>query len=485
MSAPDTDQSPAADHDAPPDAVPAVVAERILADVAALRESAALGHARSLGARLAQLEALRRGIRAEEGRIARALAQDLGKSATEVLITEIGPTLSEIDHALRHLRSWARPGPFPMGALLAPAGGRLHPEPLGTVLIIAPWNYPVNLTLGPLVAAIGAGNTVLMKPSELAPHTSAALARLVREHLDPAWVRVVEGGVPETTLLLEQRWDLIMYTGNGRVGRVVARAAAEHLTPTLLELGGKSPVFVDDDVDLRVVARRIAWGKFTNAGQTCIAPDYVMASPETLTALVPHLARAVRALYGKDPSRSRDYGRIVNERHLDRLLGLIDAEKVVLGGTAGADRGSRFLPPTILAGADWSDPVMQEEIFGPVLPLLAVDGPAEAVARIAAGDKPLTAYVFTGSTEVEEMFVEGTSSGSLAVNVVLAHISSPDLPFGGVGESGMGAYHGRAGFEAFSHLKPVARKPLRPDTLRLVQPPYGRAARALLRRVMV
>ena len=458
-------------------------AARIAADVAALRDAAAQGLARPVPARLDELEALRRGIRARRRDLQRALAADLGKSATEAAVTEIGPVLAEIQHARKNLPAWTRPERFAPGTLLAPSRGRILREPLGMALIIAPWNYPVNLTLAPLVAAIAAGNTVLLKPSELAPATSGVIRRLVDEHLDPAWVRVVEGGVEETTQLLAERFDIIFYTGNGTVGRVGARAAAEHLTPTVLELGGKSPVFVDEGTDLAAAARRIVWGKFTNAGQTCVAPDHLMATPAVLEELVPHLQEAVREMYGRNPMRSADYGRIVSERHFDRLRSLVDDDLAVVGGTAHADRRQRYLAPTILAGVDWDHPVMAEEIFGPILPLLAVSGPDEAIARITAGQKPLTAYVFSPRREVEKEFAERTSSGSLALGLTLAHLGSITMPFGGVGESGHGAYHGRAGFDVFTHAKPVVSKPLTPDTLRTIYPPYRAPRRGLLGRL--
>lgn len=483
---------PAVDPGAEPAAAPAVDPaadsaagrERILADVATLQNSFEEGTTRPVAARLAQLGALRRGLRAEEPRLARALAEDLGKSRTESALTEIGVVAQEIAHTMKHLRSWLRPERLSLGPLLAPASGELRREPLGTTLIIAPWNYPVNLTLAPLVAAIAGGNTALVKPSEVAPATSAALTHLLRTHLDPAWVRVIEGAVEETTILLEQRFDLIFYTGNGAVGRIVARAAAEHLTPTVLELGGKSPVFVDEGADLAVTAKRIVWGKFTNAGQTCIAPDYLMATPRTIERLRPHLRKAVRAMYGRKPARSLDYGRMVNDTHFERVLALIDDDKAILGGTAEADRATRYLPPTIMTGVDWDDPVMGQEIFGPVLPLLAVTGPDEAIARIRAGDKPLTAYVFSPRRAIEERFAGETSSGSLALGLTLAHVGTPGMPFGGVGASGMGAYHGRTGLDTFTHAKPVVRKPLRPDTLKLVYPPYTGLRRRVLRRLM-
>lgn len=467
-------------HQAAPSALDAVRRGEILADVTALRDSFDAGTTRSLEARIAQLDALARGLRAERPRLLKALELDLGKSRTESLITELGVVTQEIAHLRKNLRAWLRPERFGPGLLLAPSSGKIRREPLGTTLIISPWNYPVNLALAPLIGAIAGGNTAILKPSEVAPATSAALAHLVRTHLDPAWVRVVEGAVEETTLLLEQRFDLIFYTGNGTVGRIVARAAVEHLTPTVLELGGKSPVFVDAGTDLATTARRIVWGKFTNAGQTCVAPDYLMAERSTLDALVPHLKDAVASMYGRTPQRSRDYVRMVNQKHFDRVLALIDDDKAVLGGTAGADRANRYLPPTILDGVDWDDPVMGEEIFGPVLPLLEVSGPDEAIARINSGEKPLTAYVFSPRPDVEERFIAETSSGSLALSHTLAHLGSQTMPFGGVGESGMGKYHGRASLEVFTHAKPVVKKSLRPDTLRLVTPPYRGVKRALL-----
>ena len=457
---------------------------RVAHEVDALRAFFDADVTRPVEARLEQLDALRRGLRAERGRLSAALAKDLGKSRTESAMTEIGVLIQEIGHVSKNLRSWLRPSSFSVGMMLAPGSGALHREPYGVTLIISPWNYPVNLALSPLIGAIAGGNTALVKPSEVTPATSAAIAHLLRTHLDPGWVRVIEGAVPETTALLEQRFDLIFYTGNSTVGRIVARAAAEHLTPTVLELGGKSPVFVDEGVDLAAAARRIMWGKLINSGQTCVAPDYLMATPATIEKLVPHLVRAARSMHGKNARRSAEYGRMVNEKHAARVIGLIDDDKAVLGGTAKASAEERFIPPTIMTDVHWDDPAMAEEIFGPVLPVLAVDGPEEALSRIRAGEKPLTAYVFTSDREVEEQFIKSTSSGSLAIGLTLAHLGAPTMPFGGVGESGMGAYHGRASVEAFTHAKPVVRKPLRPDTLRLVYPPFGKLRKGILRRAL-
>ncbi|MFQ6485106.1 aldehyde dehydrogenase family protein [Brachybacterium epidermidis] len=480
-----TPDAPADTSGSAPDAMPdTALRSRVAVEVEALRASFDAGTTRSIEARLEQLEKLRRGIRAENGRLSAALAEDLGKSRLEAAMTEIGIVGQEIAHMQKNLRAWLRPTSFNLGMLQAPSSGQLHREPLGVVLIISPWNYPVNLTLSPLIGAIAGGNTALVKPSEVAPATSAALAHLVRTHLDPEWVRVIEGAVPETTAILEQRFDLIFYTGNSTVGRIVARAAAEHLTPTVLELGGKSPVFVDEGVDPAAAARRIMWGKLTNTGQTCVAPDYLMATPSTIEKLVPHLKRAVRAMHGADASRSPEFGRMVNDKHFQRVLALIDDDKAVLGGTTQADAAARYLPPTILTDVDWDDPVMAEEIFGPVLPILAVDGPDEAIARIREREKPLTAYVFSSDKDVEQRFATETSSGSLALGVTVAHVGAATMPFGGVGESGMGTYHGKASLEAFTHTKPVVKKPLKPDTLRLVYPPHRGFKKALLGRLL-
>lgn len=458
------------------------VRDSILHDVSVLRDSFASDLPRPLEARLDMLDRLRRAIVQETPRLRQALARDLGKSRAEAGITEIGFLLTDIDHIRKHLRSWLRPQKAAVGTLLAPASVRLHREPLGTVLIIAPWNYPLQLMLSPLIGAIAGGNTVLLKPSEVSSATSAAIAALVREHLDPAWVRVVEGAVEETTLLLEQPWDLIFYTGNSTVGRIVARAAAEHLTPTILELGGKSPVYIDDTVDLAAAARRIIWGKTVNAGQTCVAPDYLMATRPVLDALIPHLRTALREMHGKNPMRSGEYGRIINHNHLERLLGLIDQDKVVIGGQS--DRRQRYIAPTVMDGVEETDAVMGEEIFGPILPLVEVTGAMDAAERIRAGDKPLAAYLFSEDEDVRRLFTGRTSSGSLAVGLTVAHLSAAEMPFGGVGESGMGAYHGKASLEAFTHIKPVVIKPLRPDTLRLVYPPFRGLKKVLIRALM-
>ncbi|SEC34740.1 aldehyde dehydrogenase (NAD+) [Streptomyces sp. 2231.1] len=427
--------------------------------VARLRATFATGRTRPVAWRTAQLRRLRALLTERGADLAAALRDDLGKSETEAYRTEIDFTVREIDHTLEHLDAWLRPEPAPVPAHLGPdATAWTQVDPLGVVLVIAPWNYPAQLLLAPMVGALASGNAVVAKPSELAPATSAALAELIPAYLDTDAVAVVEGGVPETTALLAERFDHVFYTGNGTVGRIVMRAAAEHLTPVTLELGGKSPVFVDRGTDLDTVADRLARGKFLNAGQTCVAPDYVLTDPGTAAALEAALVRAVESLYGTDPAASPEYGRIINERHFDRLSGLLGSGRVAVGGVS--DRTAKYLAPTVLADVDADSPVMREEIFGPVLPIVTVAGLDEAIAFINDRDKPLALYVFTESDETRARIAAETSSGGLGYGLPLAHLTVSDLPFGGVGESGMGSYHGRYSIETFSHRKAVLSKPL-------------------------
>ncbi|MEU9271385.1 aldehyde dehydrogenase family protein [Streptomyces sp. NPDC048251] len=427
--------------------------------VARLRATFRTGRTKPVAWRTEQLRRLRELLTERGADLADALHADLGKSSAEAYRTEIDFTVREIDHTLDHLDGWLRPESAPVPAHLgADATAWTQVDPLGVVLVIAPWNYPAQLLLAPLVGALAAGNAVVVKPSELAPATSAALGRLLPAYLDTDSVAVVEGGIPETTALLAERFDHIFYTGNGTVGRIVLRAAAEHLTPVTLELGGKSPAFVDRDADLSVVADRLARGKFLNAGQTCVAPDYVLTDPETAAALEPLLTRAVETLYGTDPQASDAYGRIINERHFDRLAALLDSGRIVVGG--GKDRTDKYLAPTVLADVDPGSPVMREEIFGPILPIVTVEGLDEAIAFINDRDKPLALYVFTESGETRGRIAAETSSGGLGYGLPLAHLTVSDLPFGGVGESGMGNYHGRWSIETFSHRKAVLEKPL-------------------------
>lgn len=461
--------SPAA---SPADAIPALAAR--------LRHGFEAGLTRPLEWRLGQLERLRALLTENTDALVRALEADLRKPDPEGFLADVGVTIRDVDVLRKGLRGWARPRRVGTPLPLLPGRSRVVPEPLGVVLVIAPWNYPIQLALAPLAAAIAAGNCALVKPSEVTPHVSAALAALLPRYLDPECTALVEGGVAETQALLAERWDHIFYTGNGRVGRIVMAAAAKHLTPVTLELGGKSPCLVDDDVDLAVAARRIAWAKFLNCGQTCVAPDYVLVHARREQELLDRLAAAVRAFYGEDPQRSPDLARIVNEQHVDRLAKLLESGTPVIGGRI--DRADRYVAPTILRDVSPDSPVMQEEIFGPILPVLPVRDMDEAIAFVAARPKPLALYVFTDRPAVKDAVVAGTSAGGVTVNAAIWHIANPHLPFGGVGESGMGAYHGRHGFDAMSHHKPVLEKGWWPDPS-IAYPPYTKWKKALVKRL--
>lgn len=447
-----------------------MVIEHIPEQVAKLRTSFELGRTRDASWRRGQLLALKRLLHEAEPQICDAVAADMGRPPTEAWVMEIGVVLAEIEVALDNLAAWMRD--TKVNSILAnfPSSSHVQRTPLGVVLIIAPWNYPIQLLLLPAVSAIAAGNCLLLKPSELAPRTSALMAQLVPRYLDPQCVALVEGGVEETTALLDQRFDHIFFTGGEHVGRIVMRAAAQHLTPVTLELGGKSPCYVAADADLDTAARRICWGKFVNAGQTCVAPDYVLVDRAVQGALLERLARTIRDFYGDDPSRSPDFGRVVNARHHQRIVGLIEGGgKVVVGGEH--DEATRYVAPTVLRDVPPDADLMREEIFGPVLPVLTVTGATEAIAFINARPRPLALYVFTESEATWRRVLDATVSGGAAVNDVVSHAGVPDLPFGGVGASGMGAYHGRWGFENLSHARGVLVRSTTLD-VKLRYPPY-------------
>ncbi len=419
------------------------------------------GRTQSLAWRRAQLAALETMLTDCEKEIIAALQSDLGKPPQEAWMTEVSTVKAEAAWCRRHLRQWTRPLRVHTPAIAQPARSWLQPEPLGVVLIIGAWNYPLQLTLAGLAAAVAAGNCVVLKPSELAPATSALLARRLPEFLDRDCVRVIEGGADETGALLENAFDHILYTGSGRVGRIVMAAAARHLTPVTLELGGKSPCVVLPDAELECAARRIAWGKFTNAGQTCIAPDYILTDAETEARLVPRLIDAIREMYGDDPARSTSYGRIVNGRHFVRVKNLLGSGTLVLGGQT--DAADRYIAPTILTNVSPDSAVMREEIFGPVLPLLRIRDEQEAIRFIRERDKPLAAYLFTDNHAAEQRFIDGVSAGNMCINDTMMFMAVHELPFGGVGQSGMGAYSGERGFRTFSHMKAVMKRGWWPD----------------------
>jgi aldehyde dehydrogenase (NAD+) len=449
--------------------------------VEALRATFKSGRTRPLEWRREQLQGLRRMLVERESELLAALATDLGKPPAEAWATDIGFVISEIDHVLRHLRSWAHPERVWAPLVTRPATARIVREPFGVALVIAPWNYPIQLLVSPMVGALAAGNCVVAKPSEVSASTSATLARLVPKYVDTDAVAIVEGGVKETQALLAERFDYVFYTGNGRVGRIVMETAAQHLTPVTLELGGKSPVIVDESADLHVAARRIAWGKYLNAGQTCIAPDYVLVAAGLEERFVEEVRRAVFDFYGSDPKASSDYGRIVNTSHVKRLAGLLGDGHATIGGTV--DEAERYVAPTVLQGVADDAAVMREEIFGPILPVLPVEGIDAAVDFVNGRERPLALYLFSGSRSARERVLSGTASGGVAVNATMFQVAVPALPFGGVGPSGMGAYHGKASFLTFSHAKAVLRKRPRPDP-DLAYPPYTARKERLLRRFL-
>lgn len=443
------------------------------------------GRTKSIRWRRTQLDALEHLLRENADELAHAVYEDFRKPAAETMLMEINLILDEIRFVRPRLARWAARRPKPMHWLLQPATGWTMAEPKGVALVISPWNYPILLSLEPMVDAIAAGNCVCLKPSELSPVTSQALADLIPRYLDRDAFAVVQGDANETGELLDQRFDHIFYTGGGRVGGIVMAAAAKHLTPVTLELGGKSPVFVDNTADLDVAARRIAWGRFANAGQTCVAPDYVLATPDIADDLAQRIARAARVFFGIDPCRSDSYARIINERHYDRLMSLMpraddpsSAAHIACGGTG--ERSDRYIAPTVLTHVPADAPVMQEEIFGPILPVLQISDAESAVRFINTRPRPLACYVFSRRRNVRRLFERETSSGALGFNLPLGHLMSSRLPFGGVGASGMGSYHGYAGFLEFSHVKTVIAKPAFPDTLSFIYPPYAKRKRAII-----
>ena len=452
--------------------------------VAKARDTFDAGHTRPVEWRKAQLRRMKDMVRDGEDELARALQEDLGKAPVEAWSTELNLVSREIDHMIAKLDSWMKPRRVHVPVVMQPAKARIVPEPLGVVLVIAPWNYPVQLHLLPIASAVAAGNAVIGKPSELAPATSAAMARLMAQYLDNDAIAVVEGAAAETQALLAERFDHIFYTGGGNVARIVMEAAAKHLTPVTLELGGKSPTIVDRSADLDGAARRIVYGKFINAGQTCVAPDYVLVDQSVEQPFVDRLVENLKTFYGNDAKSNPDYGKIVNLKHFERLHGLLEG-----GGYQGKiangapDPAVRYMPPTILRGVSPDAKIMQEEIFGPILPVIPVSNTDEAISFVNARPKPLSLYVFSKDRSASQRVLKRTSSGSVGVNTCVIQLAVPDLPFGGVGDSGMGAYHGRRGFETFSHMKSVLDKPMRPDPP-LLYPPYKKVREKLLRRVL-
>lgn len=405
-------------------------------------------------ARVAALEKLRSGIRRYEARIAAALKADLNKAPMESYMTETGMVLDELGYLIKMTPKWAREKRVPTPLAQFKSVSVVHPEPYGTVLVMSPWNYPFMLALEPAAGAIAAGNCVVIKPSAYAAETSRVIGELIGELFDPGFAAVVQGGRAENQALLDQRFDYIFFTGGTQVGRLVLEKAAVHFTPVTLEMGGKSPCIVDSSANIPLAARRLAFGKFLNAGQTCVAPDYVLVHRDVKEALVSELKKSVTAFFGPDSLNCGDYPRIINDKHLRRLLGLLEGANILFGGEVREGR----MAPTVLDGVDGNSPVMGEEIFGPILPLLEFDRLEEALCFVRERPKPLALYLFTTDKGAERRVLDTVSFGGGCVNDCVVHLASHRMPFGGVGDSGMGGYHGKDSFDTFSHRKSILKK---------------------------
>lgn len=417
-----------------------------------------------------QLIKLKEMITDNESQILAALRDDLNKSDMEGYLTEVGFVLNELDYMIKRLERFASPKAVKTPIAYFNSKSYIMSEPYGVVLILSPWNYPFQLTMAPLVGAIAAGNCVIIKPSEHSPHTTALIDELITEFFDERYIKVIQGEIPQTQVLLKEKFDYIFFTGGTSVGKIVMESAARHLTPVTLELGGKSPCIVEGDVDVELTAKRIAWGKFLNAGQTCVAPDYLLVHSNIKEAFLDVLRMVIHDFYDGDPKESKHYARIINEKHFDRLLGLLDGGDIVLGGEV--DRGELYIAPTILDNVKSDHKLMDEEIFGPLLPIITYTHIEEAVEFIMDRPKPLALYLFTEDREKKSYVLKNTSSGGVCINDTVIHMTTKWLPFGGVGDSGMGRYHGKASFDTFSNKKSVLESGFTFDTSQRY-PPYN------------
>ncbi len=434
------------------------------------------GHTRSIESRRQQLEKLKIMVEKNSQKIIQAVYRDLRRAEFETYGAEVAPILEECRLALRHLKKWCRPQKGKMPLFLKPGRARIHPDPYGHVLIISPWNYPFSLSLIPLVGALAAGNVVSLKPSEFSPHSSRLLRELFQEYFDPDWVQVFEGDHKVSQDLLQEPFDYIFFTGSPRVGRLVMEAASRHLTPLTLELGGKSPCLVEKTAELVPTARRICWGKFLNAGQTCIAPDYLVVEKAVAPALIQEMSQCLDEFYGPQPQRSWDYGRIVNQHHHQRLKNYLTQGEILVGGDFNDE--DFYLAPTLIRPHSLDTALMNEEIFGPILPIIEVKDISEARELIDRWPQPLALYLFTENKQVTRQFIEGVSFGGGVINDTIKQAGPATLPFGGVGNSGMGQYHGRYSFETFSRKKTVLHRPTWLDPT-FIYPPYTNKLRWL------
>ena len=431
--------------------------------------------------RINELQKLKMGIKKFESQFKVALKDDLGKSEFESYVTEIGFVLYDLTNTIKYLKKWMKPKKIKTPLLCQPASSQILFTPVGVNLIISPFNYPIGLTFVPLIAAIAAGNTAVIKTSELVPNCSMVIKKFIDEIYDPEYVAYIPGEIPETTLLLKQKFDHIFFTGSSRVGSIIMEAAAKHLTPVTLELGGKSPGIVHSDANLKIAVNRIVYGKFMNAGQTCVAPDYVMVHQSIKEAFLKKIKQRIINIYGEDASLSPDFGRIVNEQHHSRIVSLIDQDKVIVGGRF--TRADRYIAPTVMKNVTLADNIMAEEIFGPVLPVIEYNNFDEIFDIIAnLPQYPLACYIFSESKTLQHELISNIQFGGGCVNHCIQHLVNPNLPFGGVGESGIGSYHGFSGFERFSHKKSILKAASWCD-LSLIYPPYQGKLKSI-RRIM-
>ena len=414
------------------------------------------GETKTIAFRIQVLKNLKTELIKRENDIIEALAKDFKKPAFESVLTETTVVLSDLDLMIKNIKKWAKPKRIMPALLNFPSTDRLYSEPFGQTLIIAPWNYPYQLAIAPVVAAIAAGNTVILKPSELTPNTSALLKNIIDKVFKPEHVCVVEGSVDVSTKLLKLRWDYIFFTGSVNVGKVVAKAAAEHLTPVTLELGGKNPCIIDETANIKLTAKRIVWGKFLNAGQTCIAPDYILIHHSKKEAFIKAMQIEIEKAYSSNPSTSEDFCRIVNQKNFERLAKMLDNENCIIGGEI--DAKTRYISPTLINEPNLDSEVMRDEIFGPILPVISYKNESEIETIISKYEKPLSLYVFSTNSAKARKVIEKYSFGGGCINDTVIHFANHRLPFGGIGNSGIGAYHGKLSFDTFSHQKAVVKK---------------------------
>lgn len=434
---------------------------------------------KSLAFRKMYIEKLRNLIISNENMLYEAIYKDFGKSKFDTFTTEISFILNDIDYYLKNLKSLAKPQRVSTNLVNQLGKSKIHSEPLGNILVIGAWNYPYQLSLSPIIAAMAAGNCCILKPSEIAENTMKAMSTIINKNFPPEYLYVYEGGIDETTALLKLKFDKIFFTGSTKVGKIIYKAAAEHLTPVVLELGGKSPAIVTKNANLEIAAKRIVWGKFLNAGQTCVAPDYLLVDESIQEQFLEMLRKYSREF--KYSADSEQYTRIINQRNFQRLIHLIDQEKIYFGGNF--DEENRYIEPTILHNIDWKDPIMEEEIFGPLLPVISFSNYNIALNAVLELEKPLAAYLFTNNAEEKENFTQRLSFGGGCINDVVMHLSNDNLPFGGVGNSGIGNYHGKFGFAAFSHQKAILEKATWGEP-NIKYPPYSKKKLSWIKKLL-